>query len=628
MFAAALACEAAAPVWDTSGNGLLNGTYYFREVLYALSSAGDGSLSYAYALYGTITFDGAGNYTMAATRYDPNGFAQGSPKGTYSISASGYGFFTHPLFSGVNIYGLVSQQKIFIGSATANGQFNDLFIAAPLASPAPTAASFKGNYWISDLDLSSGSPVSNLSSLFQLNPDGVRNLGSVTVSAYQAYGSTPGSQTISGGTYTFTNGAGVLTFPNSQTAILTGQTYLYMSPDGNFVFGGGPDYFDMWVGVKAASGTTPSFSGLYYQAGIDQDNSFLVSGGYGLLDSYYGSLNAVGGNTLEHQRLENLLLSATPYDDAFTDTYSPKSDGTYSTPAMRFVVGAGGIRIGSGIGPSLGLNVAMPAPGVTAPSTPYLYPTGVVNAGSFAPFTAALAPGELIILYGSNLAPPGTVVTPSVPFLNSLNNVQVMVNGLAAPLYYVSPGQIAAIVPYSATTPILQIQVINNGTASNIVTNFSGLTAPGVLTQSQNGLSYGDVVHQDGSLVNAKNPAKPGETVSVFLTGLGAVNPSIPDGAAGPTGTLSETTNTITAYVGGQQATVTYSGLAPGFAGLYQLNLTVPSGATAGDNFLEITGPDSDSAVCLIAVAGASTGSAAPPSPALVRRQPTRRRLN
>ena len=51
----------------------------------------------------------------------------------------------------------------------------------------------------------------------------------------------------------------------------------------------------------------------------------------------------------------------------------------------------------------------------------------------------------------------------------------------------------------------------------------------------QNGLGYGDVVHQDGTLVNAKSPAQIGETVSVFLTGLGAVSPTIVDGAAGPT---------------------------------------------------------------------------------------------
>jgi uncharacterized protein (TIGR03437 family) len=132
-----------------------------------------------------------------------------------------------------------------------------------------------------------------------------------------------------------------------------------------------------------------------------------------------------------------------------------------------------------------------------------------------------------------------------------------------------------------------------------------------VLTQSQNGLGYGDLLHLDGTLVNAKSPAQIGETVSVYLTGLGAVNPAISDGAAGPTVQLANATNTIAAYIGGVQATVTYAGLAPQLAGLYQINLTVPSGVTAGDNNLDIAGPDAYSSECLIAIAGAPASSPA-----------------
>jgi uncharacterized protein (TIGR03437 family) len=62
------------------------------------------------------------------------------------------------------------------------------------------------------------------------------------------------------------------------------------------------------------------------------------------------------------------------------------------------------------------------------------------------------------------------------------------------------------------------------------------------------------------------------------------------------------TTNTITAAVGGQAATVTYSGLAPGFVGLYQVNVTIPTGLTAGDNFLDIAGPDSYTSEAVIPI--------------------------
>jgi uncharacterized protein (TIGR03437 family) len=220
----------------------------------------------------------------------------------------------------------------------------------------------------------------------------------------------------------------------------------------------------------------------------------------------------------------------------------------------------------------------------------------------------------LINLYGANLA-PGIQVASDVPFPTTLGNVQVMINNIPAPIYYVYPGVIAALVPYGVTGSIAKVQVFNNNVASNAVTQWIAQTAPGVLTQSANGLGYGDVVHLDGTNVNAKSPAQIGETVSVYLTGLGAVSPTISDGAAGPTSPLATTpAGAIAVYIGGVAATVGYSGLAPQLAGLYQINLTVPAGLTAGDNNLDIAGPDAYSAESVIAIAGtpASEPAAAP----------------
>jgi uncharacterized protein (TIGR03437 family) len=276
---------------------------------------------------------------------------------------------------------------------------------------------------------------------------------------------------------------------------------------------------------------------------------------------------------------------------------------------MSYVVGQNGIRIGSGIGPYLGINVAIPAPNFSG-SGVYLNPTGIVNAASYAPFTAGLAPGELITLYGTGLA-SSTVVAPSIPFPTSLGNVQVSIGGVNAPIYYVSPTQISVIVPYEATSSIVQVQVTNNGAQSNVVTMYTNQTSAGVFSQTQNGIGDGAVLHQDGvTVVTPSSPAQPGETVSVYLTGLGAVNPSIQDGAAGPSSPLSNTSNTITADISGVTATVTYAGLAPGFAGLYQVNLTIPTGLTAGENDLDISGPDSYTSVATIAIGGTAAAAA------------------
>jgi uncharacterized protein (TIGR03437 family) len=601
---AATGWQAAAQTWDTSGNNLLNGKFYFREVFYILQD-GYGDLGRAIALYGTVTFDGNGNYTMAATAADSSqGLGSGTLTGTYSISASGYGFLSNPLSSGDYVYGLVSQQGYFVGSSTESG-FNDLFVAAPFSTQT-SLATFKGSYWIADMDLSGFSPASTLSSMFQVNPDGAGNLGNIAVTGYVGQGgSTQYTQSISRVSYVLSNSAFSLSLPSVSSGLISGQKFLYISPDGNFVFGGSPQGWDFFVGVRTGNGT-PNFGGLYYQAGIDEPvDSNLI----GYLDTYYGSLNGNGGSAIGHQRVAD-ALTASSYDYTYGETYSVNSNGTYSDSYMRYAVGAGGaVRIGSGIGPSLGLSVAVAAPTLTGPGV-FLNPEGVVNAGSWAPFTAGIAPGEYIALVGTGLAPEGLPVASTVPFPTTLGPVQVMINGVAAPIYYATPTLIEAIVPYETTGSIAQIQVINDGTTSNTVTTFVGLTAPGVFTQNQNGLGYGSIQHSaDYSLVTPSNPAQPGETLLVYLTGLGAVNPSVGDGAAAPS--ALPTTNTITASIGGASATVSFSGLAQDAVALYQVNVVVPTTATSGDNLLAISGPDSYSAEALIPVGTASSTTAA-----------------
>ena len=194
--------------------------------------------------------------------------------------------------------------------------------------------------------------------------------------------------------------------------------------------------------------------------------------------------------------------------------------------------------------------------------------------------------------------------------------MQVLINGAPAPLYVVSPSQISMIVPYGATTSVIGIQVNNNGVLSNTVTNFTSLTAPGIFTNPSNGIGAAAALHSDYCLVTSDSPAKIGETVSVFLTGLGAVTPAISDGAPGPTDKFALANSSITAYVGSVQASVGYAGLAPGLAALYQVNLTIPTGVTAGNVALDIQGPDAYTSEATIAVAAASTAQAVSLAPA------------
>src|SRR4051794_14283692 len=100
--------------WDTSGNGMLKGTYYFRHVIYVLSSSDDGSLYDAASSYGSISFSGTGTYTMNLTLADAQAgqLQRGTVNGTYSIAASGQGFLSNPLSTTDLVYGLVNAQGI------------------------------------------------------------------------------------------------------------------------------------------------------------------------------------------------------------------------------------------------------------------------------------------------------------------------------------------------------------------------------------------------------------------------------------------------------------------------------------------------------------------------------------
>ncbi len=644
---AATGWPAAAQTWDTSGNSLLSGTYYFRQVLYVV---GDdyGDLSEAVAIYGEISFSGTGTYTLSTNCavLDAYVLAEGEAEGavtcsawlaayslpatgTYSIAASGYGFLSNPLSSGDYIYGLVSQQGIFVGSTTetSNG-FNDLFVAAPVSAQT-SLATFQGSYWIADMDLSGNlydllegqatGGAYSVGAMFQVNPNGAGSLGSFTLTGYiGGDGSQEITQSYSSYKYTISNSAYNLAIPSSSSgsALLSGQKFLYISPDGNFVFGGSPASWDFLVGVRTGSGT-PNFGGLYYQAGIDQP---VDSNDVGYLDTYYGSMNDSGGAIIGHQRLDAVFNSAA-MDYTYSDTFSPNSSGTYSDSYTRYAANSTA-RIGSGIGPSLGLHVALAAPTLSG-SGVFLNSEGVVNAASSAPFTAAIVPGEFIDLYGSGLAPSG-LPPASLPFPTNIGGVKVMINNVAAPLYYASPGLIEAIVPYETTASVAQIQVINNGASSNTVTTYTGETAPGVFTQNPGGLGYGAIQHSaDYSLVTEANPAQPGETVLIYVSGLGAVSPTVADGAPASSTSLINTTNTFTVDFNGVAATVSFAGLVPTLAGLYQLNVVVPTGATAGDNFIGITGPDSYADEALIPVGGTATASLRPRLAARMQRPST-----
>jgi uncharacterized protein (TIGR03437 family) len=179
-----------------------------------------------------------------------------------------------------------------------------------------------------------------------------------------------------------------------------------------------------------------------------------------------------------------------------------------------------------------------------------------------------------------------------------LGDVQVMINNQPAPLVYVSPSQINAVVPINTTSLTTSIQVINKIGSSNIVYNYVGLTQPGVFPEVIGGINYAAAQHSDFSQVTPSHPAVVGETLQIYLTGLGALNAS------------GNTTDTFTAYIDSVQATVSFAGSASSIGGGYQLNVVVPSGIHSGNVYLDIVGPDSYNSEAALPIAPGNGASA------------------
>jgi uncharacterized protein (TIGR03437 family) len=247
------------------------------------------------------------------------------------------------------------------------------------------------------------------------------------------------------------------------------------------------------------------------------------------------------------------------------------------------------------------LLVGMHAPAFTGPGV-YLNPIGVVNAANFMPVTASIAPGELLELFGTGLAPAGTSIQipGGQPFpTTGVGGVTVTINGIACPIYTVSPTTLSVGVPYalaSNQTALANIQVNNNGALSNTVQLYLTDAVPGSFSQGSDGIGYAAATHVNGQLLTPSNPAQPNETIVLYLTGLGTVTPAITDGAIASSTTLSyaDLFNSQNLFVYfndyasgsvGNAGTVGFAGLTPTLAGLYQINVQLPSsGLTAGDN--------------------------------------------
>jgi uncharacterized protein (TIGR03437 family) len=217
------------------------------------------------------------------------------------------------------------------------------------------------------------------------------------------------------------------------------------------------------------------------------------------------------------------------------------------------------------------LLLAAPSPAQT------ISPGGVVSGASFAAVPVPVAPGSIISVFGAALA-VGAGAASATPLPTTLLGTQLLINGIAAPLFFVSPGQINAQMPWEVRGfSTVSVMAVVNGTLSNAVIVNLADAAPGIFQGA-----ILDAV--SGQLISPSNPARAGVTyLTIYCTGLGPVTNQPPTGAAAAIGVLSEALDSVAVTVGGVPATVSFSGLAPTFVGLYQINVQVPANVPFGD---------------------------------------------
>ena len=218
--------------------------------------------------------------------------------------------------------------------------------------------------------------------------------------------------------------------------------------------------------------------------------------------------------------------------------------------------------------------------------------TSITNSGSYA--SGAVAPGEIITIFGTNLGPTNLVTGAFTggTLATAVGGIQVLFDGTAAPILYVRSNQLGVIVPFEVagkTQTAIQVVLTGQqggqappaGLQSPVVQQAVSPTAPGLFTTAASGTGQGAILNQNNAVNAAGNPAARGSVVSIYLTGAGVLTPS---GRSGALGTASQTIAApVTVTIGGQAATVSYAGAAPdSVLGLYQLNVTVPAGASAG----------------------------------------------
>jgi uncharacterized protein (TIGR03437 family) len=230
---------------------------------------------------------------------------------------------------------------------------------------------------------------------------------------------------------------------------------------------------------------------------------------------------------------------------------------------------------------------------VVPPAAPVIAYQGVMDNASYGG-GLPVAPGDVVVAKGEQLSMHAPDIAAGAPLPSVLGGASVLVNGVRAPMYYASSGQVAFQMPSSTAAGTALVQVVRDGQPGNTVSVGVKARAPRVIAVTDAAYNRLDLQH----------PATAGDFIIVWAIGLGPTNPPIPDGTIPGAPTNLTETPTVGFYGTNLQRSVApiYAGLSGGAVGLYQVNAVVPQDAPPGSLLVHLHFPDADSDSATIAV--------------------------
>ena len=210
--------------------------------------------------------------------------------------------------------------------------------------------------------------------------------------------------------------------------------------------------------------------------------------------------------------------------------------------------------------------------------------TAVTNGANF--LGGAIAPGELLAIFGANLGPTpliGAVADSSGHLPAKLSHTKVFIDGIAAPVLYASANQVGALVPFGVSGAGTQVIVQNGSDFSNALNVAVVPAAPALFSGDGTGGRIGAIINEDGNFNSFSHAAPKGSVITMWATGAGQMNPAVSDGQIAGGAPFATPKLPVTVLIDNKPADVLYAGAAPGMVqGIIQINARVPADATSG----------------------------------------------